>query len=111
MPRPLFKDREEHDYKIGGAVGHYKGEDIVFTDDVWTVNSYNLTRKIARAAISKVAGTLMVHMVEDYDANGDPIYYAAQLYPGFTFAAAIDAVKETGSTAALFTAGNLTILF
>jgi len=96
---------------IGGALGHYKGENISFTADIWEVKTYNNKKAIGRGLTAANDGTVVVHLVQDFDTNGNKVYCPIGLKAGMLFPCAFDEVKETGTTGALLGAGGLKIWF
>jgi hypothetical protein len=70
---------------IGGALGHYKGEDITFTADIWETKTYRNLNAIGRGMVANLPGVVVVHLVQDYDINGNKVYCSVNLTPGFNF--------------------------
>jgi hypothetical protein len=102
-------------HTIQQASGHFKGWEIEFdaTTKLWRVVDQAGNPETAKGLQSKIDGTLMVHLVDDFSDNDllpeqmvfCPIPVHANVQDGYLF----DYILETGSTAELFTEPNLLI--
>jgi hypothetical protein len=106
-----IKTTQDIDPRLMGAVAHYKGQDIVFAADSWKVKTYTGNECFSRAVFAAIDGILKVHLVQDFDVNGNKVYCNLPLGAGLDVLAIFDEVIETGSTAELFDNGNLIIWY
>ncbi len=83
--------------------GHMKGSDIAYDadDNACLVKDQAGNPIIAKAAKSSSAGNLEVHLLNDWDATGLPVWCVKTLVADEAQPMLFDAIRSTGTTVTL----------
>lgn len=84
--------------------GHRAGSTIAYTAGIYEIADQAGNTTIAKGltvAADGSGGDLVVHLVDDFDANDDPVYCTLPLSAGERVGFLFDAILEAGTTIAL----------
>jgi hypothetical protein len=85
----------------GQQRGHFKGTALAFdeTDHIAKIKDQAGNETIAKAVMSTTDGSLEIHLIDDWNSSGQPVWLIIDLVGGSpAYPALFDAVRETGTT-------------